>query len=227
MQKDRLVVLDTETTGLDPETNRVIEIGAVEVINRKITGKTYHEYINPEQEVPPESSAIHGLTNEFLQNKPLFAEVASSFLDFIKGSTVVIHNAQFDVSFLNKELSLLPEKCTISQVAYSVFDTLDLAKKKHPGKHNNLDALCKRYKIDNTNRMLHGALLDAQLLALVYLAMTGGQMSLFDDENDLRSVSEKTSALDKEVLTKVIYANAEELLAHQKIMAKLLAAKSK
>ncbi len=173
----RQIVLDTETTGLDPAMgHRVIEIGALEILNRQPTGATYHVYLNPEREIDAGAVAVHGLTSEFLADKPRFADIAPEFLEFVQEAELVIHNAPFDVGFLNAELAKLKEGpvkryCT-------VLDTLKMAKGLHPGQKNNLDALCRRYEVDNSGRAFHGALLDAQLLAEVYLAMTRGQETL-------------------------------------------------
>ena len=185
----RKIVLDTETTGIGPELgHRVIEIGCVELINRKLTGNHFHVYLNPQRDVDEGAFRVHGISTEFLQDKPLFSDVLSEFLTFIDGAELIIHNAPFDVGFLNAELKRakwlkrLDAHCT-------VFDTLVLARKKHPGQRNSLDALCKRYDIDNSNRQLHGALLDAEILAFVYLAMTGGQSQLFAEEEALGAAS--------------------------------------
>ncbi len=180
----RQVVLDTETTGLDPrQGHRIIEIGALEIVNRRPSGRRFHQYLNPEREVEQGALAVHGINNEFLQDKPRFAEVAAAFLDFIRDAEVLIHNAPFDVGFLNHELKLLGDEWPTLEHSCRVVDTLVMARKRHPGAKNNLDALCKRYGVDNSNRDLHGALLDAQILAEVYLAMTGGQVSLYLDSH--------------------------------------------
>lgn len=175
----RQIVLDTETTGLDPaQGHRIIEIGALEVIGRKLTGRTFHVYINPQRVVEQEAISIHGITNEFLQDKPVFAQIADEFLDFINGAELVIHNAAFDVGFMDHEFALL-RNGTGKTIDYcSVLDTLMLAREMRPGQKNNLDALCRAFGIDNSNRTFHGALLDAELLADVYLMMTGGQTKL-------------------------------------------------
>lgn len=175
----RQVVLDTETTGLDPSAgHRVIEIGAVELFDRRLSGKNFHAYINPQREIEDGALEVHGITREFLRDKPVFADVADDFLDFIRGAELIIHNAPFDLGFLDMELSLI-EKHPARVVDFAtVLDTLELARDMHPGQRNNLDALCKRYEIDNSSRTLHGALLDAEILADVYLAMTGGQTDL-------------------------------------------------
>jgi DNA polymerase-3 subunit epsilon len=175
----RQVVLDTETTGLDPaEGHRVIEIGAVELVDRRLSGKNYHSYLNPQREIEDGALEVHGITREFLRDKPLFADVAEDFLDFIRGAEVIIHNAPFDLGFLDMELSRLKVPPGRMLDFITVLDTLELARDLHPGQRNNLDALCKRYAIDNSSRTLHGALLDAEILADVYLAMTGGQTDL-------------------------------------------------
>jgi DNA polymerase-3 subunit epsilon len=174
----RQIVLDTETTGIDPREHRIIEIGCVELVDRKLTGNHYHVYINPEREVEAEAIQVHGITNEFLADKPLFNQVADEFYRFIEGAELVIHNAPFDVGFINMEFQRLGNPVGQVSEYCSVLDTLVMAREKHPGQKNNLDALCKRYFVDNSQRDLHGALLDAEILALVYLAMTGGQTSL-------------------------------------------------
>jgi DNA polymerase-3 subunit epsilon len=174
----RRIVLDTETTGLEPALgHRVIEIGAVEIVNRRITGRTYHTYLNPDREIDAGAIEVHGITNDFLTDKPRFRDVSADLLEFVAGAELIIHNAPFDVGFLNAELGRL-DAGTITAQCASVLDTLKLAREMHPGQKNNLDALCRRYEIDNSDRSYHGALLDAQLLAEVYLAMTRGQDSL-------------------------------------------------
>ena len=180
----RQIVLDTETTGLEPqEGHRIIEIGCVELVNRKITGNHYHVYINPDRAIDKGAVDIHGLDNEFLNDKPLFEQIVVDFINFVEDAELIIHNAPFDVGFINAELrrleeiALPPEKRSIADFC-AILDTLALAKKKHPGQRNSLDALCKRYNVSNSHRELHGALLDAEILAEVYLAMTGGQSEL-------------------------------------------------
>lgn len=213
----RQIVLDTETTGIGAEQgHRVIEIGCVELMNRKLTGKHFHVYLNPQREIDEGAFKVHGISTAFLQDKPLFKDVLPDFLAFIDHAELIIHNATFDVGFLNAEFTRakwtkrLDAHCT-------VFDTLAFARKKHPGQRNSLDALCKRYDVDNTNRQLHGALLDAEILALVYLAMTGGQSKLFMDEEPL-SVS--TTTLSNQTiasltsLSPVIVAGDDELSRH-------------
>jgi DNA polymerase-3 subunit epsilon len=174
----RQVVLDTETTGLDPaQGHRVIEIGAVELIDRRPSGRHFHQYLNPERDIEDGALEVHGISREFLQDKPLFTDIAGEFLDFIRDAELVIHNAPFDVGFLNAELSLMHHSSRVESEA-TVLDTLEMARDLHPGQRNSLDALCKRYEVDNSSRKLHGALLDAEILADVYLAMTGGQSDL-------------------------------------------------
>lgn len=175
----RQVVLDTETTGLDPaQGHRIIEVGCVEIVNRRVTNRTFHRYLNPEREIEAGALQVHGITNEFLADKPRFAEVAQDLLEFLAGAEVLIHNAAFDVAFLNQELAQLSVGLEPLERHCTVTDTLALARERHPGKKNSLDALCRSYGVDNSRRDLHGALLDAQLLAEVYLAMTGGQVML-------------------------------------------------
>lgn len=223
----RQIVLDTETTGIDPKQgHRIIEIGCVEMIGRKLTGNHFHVYINPEREVEQEAINVHGITNEFLQDKPVFAQIADDFFEFIRGAELVIHNAAFDVGFMNHEFALLQRGFAPVESYCGVLDTLAIARKKHPGQKNNLDALCKRYFIDNTARILHGALLDAEILAEVYLAMTGGQTTLglghsSDDSeesnNDDGSVINRFGE-NKPVLS-VIAASADEITLHEERLA--------
>ena len=175
----RQIVLDTETTGLEPaDGHRIIEIGCVELLDRRLTGNTYHQYLQPDREIDAGAVEVHGITNEVLADKPRFADVAAEFLDFIRGAELVIHNAPFDVGFIDHEFALLADPPGPVAQHCMVLDTLVLARHMHPGQRNSLDALCKRYDIDNSQRDLHGALLDAEILADVYLAMTGGQVSL-------------------------------------------------
>ncbi|RKZ45823.1 MAG: DNA polymerase III subunit epsilon [Candidatus Parabeggiatoa sp. nov. 3] len=183
----RQIVLDTETTGLKTsQGHRIIEIGCVEISNRHITDKRYHQYLQPNRKIDAEARTVHGITDEFLQDKPRFAEIADEFIAFIKGAELIIHNVEFDVGFINYELRLLNRQ-TVTHYCQKMTDTLALARKLHPGKKNTLDALCKRYHVDNSNRQRHGALLDAEILALVYLAMTGGQVSLLVQGNPTES----------------------------------------
>ncbi|MGZ5028734.1 MAG: DNA polymerase III subunit epsilon, partial [Methylobacter sp.] len=207
-------------TGLNPqEGHRIIEIGCVELVNRRLTGKRFHVYINPERIIDDGAIEVHGITNEFLQDKPCFADVVNDFIAFIRDAELVIHNAPFDVGFINYEFSRL-ENGTGTVTDYSkVFDTLTYARKKHPGQRNSLDALCKRYGIDNSHRDLHGALLDAEILADVFLLMTGGQSSLLDEghekpEEGAVSKAVKYLSADRPAL-KVIRCTEEELNAHQ------------
>ncbi|MDP6969219.1 MAG: DNA polymerase III subunit epsilon [Gammaproteobacteria bacterium] len=229
----RIVVLDTETTGLDPKRgDKLVEIGAVEMINRRFTGNNYHQYIQPERDVPMEAQAVHGITDEFLADKPIFATIADEFLAYIDGAELIIHNAPFDIGFLNNELQLLAKSRGIKLPRIGdicdINDSLVMARQKHPGQKNNLDALCRRYFIDNGHRELHGALLDAEILADVYLAMTGGQTSLLlaDDNKDAASnqqVSQATQVVDGNDL-KTVYASASELEAHANKLAVVAAA---
>lgn len=175
----RQIIFDTETTGLEPEKgHRVIEIGALELIDRKLTGRQFHRYLNPQREIAEGALEVHGITNEFLADKPVFADIAEDLLTFVEGGELVIHNAPFDLAFLDYEYSMLGFDDGPFSARVSVLDTLELARDLHPGQRNNLDALCRRYEVDNSSRSLHGALLDAEILADVYLAMTGGQVDL-------------------------------------------------
>jgi DNA polymerase-3 subunit epsilon len=213
----RQIVLDTETTGLDPRHgHRIIEVGAVELVDRQLTGQHFHVYINPEREIDQGALEVHGITEEFLRDKPRFAEIADDLMAFVDGAELVIHNAPFDIGFIDNELLLTGHKRrSITDVA-SVLDTLELAKDLHPGQRNNLDALCKRYEVDNTTRTLHGALLDSEILADVYLAMTGGQVDLglsletgSESEDDDDMLHAERPALF------VLKATDEELQQHQ------------
>lgn len=207
----RQIVLDTETTGLDPKQgHRVIELAAVEMRNRRLTGNRFHRYLNPEREIDAKAQEIHGLSLEFLQDKPKFRDVAREFLDFVNGTELVIHNAPFDLSFLDAELGLLDLPCM--ETHCTVVDTLPMAKELHPGKRNNLDALCERYGVSNARRTLHGALLDAELLAEVYLAMTRGQESLLMEFEAADISSSEPESFERRLL--VLRANSEELDAH-------------
>lgn len=215
----RQIVLDTETTGLRTEDgNRIIEIGCIELIDRKFTGKRYHQYINPQRESEEGALAVHGITTQFLHNKPLFRDIAEEFTAFIAGAELVIHNAAFDIGFINYELRLLNHKWKGVTDHCNIIDSLAIAKQLHVGQRNSLDALCKRYFIDNSHRELHGALLDAHLLAQVYLAMTGGQGSLFDElsEKPSQEVERETISIPHVIRNlKVLRANSEELAFHQ------------
>lgn len=195
----RQIVLDTETTGRSAEANRIIEIGALEMIDRELTGKSYHVYINPEQEVEAGALSVHGLSNDFLADKPLFKDLVQEFMDFIVGSELIIHNAPFDVGFIEAELRRVAFPVISLKDHCGVLDTLPLARKKHPGQRNSLDALCKRYEVDNSGRSFHGALLDSCLLADVYLRMTGGQKSLLLSPEDKKGSSAMEEGLVREV----------------------------
>ncbi|PCJ17768.1 MAG: DNA polymerase III subunit epsilon [Gammaproteobacteria bacterium] len=219
----RQVILDTETTGLEAaQGHRVIEIGCVEVIERKFTGRTYHQYINPQREIDDAAMEVHGITNEFLQDKPLFDQIIEEFLGFIKGAELVIHNAPFDVGFLDHEFKRVDRKWGQIRDHSSVLDTLVMARKKHPGQKNNLNALCKRYFIDNSHRDLHGALLDAEILADVYLAMTGGQIMLSlagEDESSGKAASVNRKLVSNERgQLRVIRAEPQELEEHRQAL---------
>lgn len=190
----RQIILDTETTGLDPDKgHRIIEIGCVEIRNRRRSDKTYHQYINPHREIDDGAFEVHGLSNEFLADKPDFSDIAQDLINFIKDSEVIIHNAPFDVEFINAELKELGREWGKLEDYCTIRDTLVMARELHPGQKNSLDALCSRYEIDNSQRDLHGALLNAQILLDVYLAMTGGQTSLLLDEERLEHVTEQST----------------------------------
>lgn len=216
----RQIVLDTETTGLEHQQgHRIIEIGCVELVNRRLTGQHFHVYINPEREVDEGAREVHGIGNEFLADKPLFAQVAREFLDFVRDAELLIHNAPFDVGFLDSELARLDGLGRTTDYC-TVVDTLAMARGRHPGQRNTLDALCKRYDVDNSQRELHGALLDAEILADVYLRMTGGQtdLSLGADDDDERTGGEESvpRTIDREGLTIPVPAPTEdELAAHE------------
>ena len=225
----RQIVLDTETTGLEPDMgHRIIEIGAVEVINRRLTGRHFHKYLNPERDVDDGAYEVHGLSREFLSDKPLFADVFDEFVEFVRGGELVIHNAPFDVSFLDYEIKTLARnqgaKLPRIHQLCEITDSLALAIKKHPGQRNNLDALCRRYEVDNSQRQLHGALLDAEILADVYLLMTGGQTSLFGasnatstEEANVDAPQEIDRALEALELV-VVQASPAETEAHEQYL---------
>lgn len=216
----RQIILDTETTGLDPALgNRIIEIGGVEIVDRQATGKHFHRYINPERDSEEGALKVHGITSEFLADKPKFREIAQEFLDYVSGAELVIHNAPFDLSFLNHELRLLDMK-PMKTHCPSVIDTLKQARELHPGKRNSLDALCERYQINNAGRTLHGGLLDAQLLAEVYLAMTRGQGTLMIDAAPVAATQIEINAREK-IHIIVLRASAEELAAHEAQLAEI------
>jgi DNA polymerase-3 subunit epsilon len=217
----RQIVLDTETTGLElADGHRIIEIGCIELMHRRLTGRTWQRYLRPDREVEAGALVVHGITNEFLASQPPFAEVAAEFLEFIEGAELVIHNAPFDVGFLDAELARSGAGRTIADTC-RVLDTLSLSRKLHPGQRNSLDALCKRYGVDNSGRELHGALLDARILVDVYLAMSGGQAAL-TLEGDPSIAAERASAARRQrgtVHIPVIRANAAELAAHEQALA--------
>jgi DNA polymerase III subunit epsilon len=226
----RQIVLDTETTGLEPELNhRVIEIGCVELVNRRPTGRTFHRYLNPEREIDDGALAVHGISRTDLDGQPRFAEIVEELLGFLSGAELVIHNAAFDVAFLDAELARLPGERRQMAAVCQVLDTLALARELHPGQRNSLDALCKRYDVDNSARELHGALLDARILADVYLAMTGGQSTLALAEADTPSAAVAGAhaarpPLRPAVPLVVLAATAEELAAHEVMLAVIVKA---
>jgi DNA polymerase-3 subunit epsilon len=216
----RQIVLDTETTGLElSEGHRIIEIGCVELVHRRLSGRTWHRYLRPEREVDPAALAVHGITNEFLASQPRFADIAEELLEFIGGAELVIHNAPFDVGFLDAELSRFAAGRTIVGLC-KVLDTLALARQMHPGQRNSLDALCKRYGVDNSQRELHGALLDARILADVYLAMSGGQAALRLEREpaDAGPAGDGPPAVRDKVHIPVITASPAELEAHERVL---------
>lgn len=219
-------MLDTETTGLEVgQGHRVIEIGGVEIVNRRLTGRHFHKYVNPQRSIDDGAFEVHGISLEFLADKPTFAEIADEFLSFIRGAELIIHNAPFDVSFLDAELALLGEEGLCIGRLCRVTDSLALARHRHPGQKNSLDALCRRYQVDNSARELHGALLDAEILADVYLAMTGGQTLLFgngteagaDEPGAGERLPHLVLAADRPALV-VIRATPEEAAAHERML---------
>jgi DNA polymerase-3 subunit epsilon len=218
----RQIFLDTETTGLYPDQgHRVIEIGAVESVNRRLTGQSFHVYLNPEREIDAAAQEVHGITLDFLQDKPLFAEKAEDFCSFIKDAELIIHNAPFDVGFLNAELGRIGLQ-PVNEISAKITDTLKMAKDARPGQRNNLDALCKHFGIDNAKRTLHGALLDAELLAEVFFAMTRGQDSLMMDlvqHEAVQGTELKMTVIRK---IKVLHADGEELAAHEAYVQSLV-----
>ncbi len=225
----RYVVLDTETTGMPVgDGHRIIEIGCIELDGRQPTGRHYHVYIQPDREIDEGAIAVHGITDEYLKDKPRFKDIADEFFEFIEGAELVIHNAPFDIGFMENEFALLgqSERSNLAQHC-TVLDTLVMARERHPGQRNSLDALCKRYGVDNSGRELHGALLDAEILAEVYLAMTGGQtnLSLSGDSGDegtgyVRATPIQRIAAERAALT-VLAANPQELEAHQQFLARI------
>jgi DNA polymerase III subunit epsilon len=224
----RQIVLDTETTGLEPELNhRIIEIGCVEIVNRRVTGRTFHRYLNPERAIDEGAMSVHGIKRADLDDKPKFAEIAGELIEFIKDAELVIHNAAFDVAFLDHELGKLPAEPRRVASLCRVLDSLELARSMHPGQRNNLDALCKRYEVDNSRRDLHGALLDAQILAEVYLAMTGGQVGLALTETSTSTLAansaEPMRALVRTALPLVVVMATEEEADAHEAMLKIIA----
>lgn len=225
----RQIVLDTETTGMNQdgkahyEGHKIIEIGAVEIINRRFTGNHFHAYIKPDRLVDPEAFAVHGISDEFLADKPEFKDIADDFIKFVEGAELIIHNASFDVGFLDYEFRLMNHPFKTAEHC-AVTDSLALARRKFPGKRNNLDALCERYHIDNSSRTLHGALLDAEILAEVYLAMTGGQTALaFADKTTTENQQQVNTVqrLQRQAALKVIRAGEAELAAHHETLDKI------
>jgi len=213
-----LIVLDTETTGLNAaDGHRVIEVGCVLLANRKHTDLRFHSYLNPGRAIDPEAQEVHGITEQFLEDKPAFAEVVDKFLEFVRGSELVIHNAPFDLGFLNQELELAGSSTQLEDIC-EVTDSLELARQMHPGQRNSLDALCRRYEVDNSGRDLHGALLDAEILADVYLAMTGGQTTLTLEGVSAREdkTESQESGIRADVAFPVISADEAELAEHRR-----------
>ena len=222
----RQIVLDTETTGLEPsQGHKIIEIGCVEMVNRRLTGNNYHQYIQPDREIDEGAQAVHGIGNEFLADKPRFIDIVKDFIEYLDGAELIIHNAPFDVGFIDHEFKLAGAEFGKVATYCTVIDTLVMARKMRPGKKNNLDVLCKEYDVNNAHRELHGALLDAELLSEVYLRMTGGQslLSLESEDNtgsESAASSVKKLSADRKPI-KIIRANDEELLAHQAIVEKM------
>ena len=215
----RQIVLDTETTGLDPlSRHRIIEVACIEMVNRRFTGNHLHKYLNPEREIDEGAQAVHGITLEFLADKPKFADIADEFLEFINGAELIIHNAPFDIGFLNAELDRLG-RVPVGTICGKVTDTLRMAKELHPGKRNSLDALCERYEIDNSSRTLHGALLDTELLAEVFLAMTRGQNTLMiePDTAPRPNIGADGQVRQRKPLV-VRHASADELAEHERVL---------
>lgn len=227
---ERQIFLDTETTGLDPNKgHRITEIGCLEMINRRLTGRRFHTHLNPEREVDPGAAQISGLTFEFLQDKPKFSEIADEFLEFVEGSELIIHNASFDIGFLNNEIKLLKHPIQNLDSIVRVFDTLTLARQLHPGQKNNLDALCKRYGIDNSHRVFHGALLDSEILSKVYLHMTAGQTQFalgveveIHQSSSIKTKVEQLKLKRQQLNLTVIKATDEELALHNERMSELM-----
>ncbi|RYY75633.1 MAG: DNA polymerase III subunit epsilon [Gammaproteobacteria bacterium] len=224
----RQIVLDTETTGLETsQGHRIIEIGCVELFNRRLTGRHYHQYINPEREVDAGAFQVHGISNEILEDKPKFAQIVEEFLSFVGDADLIIHNAAFDIGFLNAEFGRLTPRPKAIEIGRTVIDSLLLARSKHPGQKNNLDALCKRYGVDNSQRDLHGALLDAEILADVYLLMTGGQtaLSLGGNQSSNKDSGNSGSEIIRLPVTRrplpVLKVSVEEFALHQQKLASI------
>jgi len=225
----RQIVLDTETTGLETsQDHRIIEIGCVELVDRKLTGRHYHQYVNPQRKVDEGAMEVHGITDQFLEDKPLFDAIVSDFFEFLDGAELIIHNASFDIGFINHESKKLRGKYQPIESQCRVIDTLALARQRHPGQKNNLDALCKRYGVDNSQRQLHGALLDAEILADVYLLMTGGQVNLNinDQSNSDSGEMNKTSVIrrlpEDRLPLRVVKASDEEIVSHEKKLSAIV-----
>lgn len=217
----RQIILDTETTGIDPrEGHRIIEIGCVEMVNRRLTGNNFHVYINPMRAIEDEAIGVHGITNEFLKDKPKFKDIADEFFDYIKGGELVIHNAPFDIGHMDNEFGILWQDWTGTEEFCPVVDTLVMARDKHPGQKNSLDALCRRYEIDNAHRMLHGALLDSEILADVYLQMTGGQVAMDLAQQLLNAGNaDGEQTVVKQRNLNVVFATTDELAEHDNRLA--------
>ena len=226
----RQIVLDTETTGLETsQGHRIIEIGCVELVNRKLTGQHYHQYVNPQRDIDQGAIEVHGITNEFLADKPVFEKVADEFLAFVEGAELIIHNAPFDVGFIDYEFSLLKRQRDSIETCCGIIDTLKMARTKHPGQRNNLDALCGRYMVDNGRRDLHGALLDAEILADVYLLMTGGQVTFQLGAHEKQGNSEDNKAGIRRLAAgraplRVVRASDAELAAHERSLDSITSA---
>jgi|TARA_B110000977_G_scaffold139947_2_gene177666 DNA polymerase-3 subunit epsilon len=218
----RQIVLDTETTGLETSQNhRIIEIGCVEMVNRKLTGRHYHQYVNPQRKVDEGAMEVHGITDQFLEDKPTYDAIEAEFMAFVDGADLIIHNAPFDIGFIKHETAKLPGRVKSIETDCKIIDTLALARQKHPGQKNNLNALCKRYGVDNSQRDLHGALLDAEILADVYLLMTGGQVNLnisdqSSDSGEMNQASSIRRLPEGRPALRVITPNEDELASHHK-----------
>jgi DNA polymerase-3 subunit epsilon len=222
----RQIVLDTETTGLEPsQGHRVIEIGCVELFNRRLTGNNYHQYLQPDREIDEGALQVHGISNEFLRDKPRFNDIVDDLMNYLKGAELIIHNAPFDMGFLDHELKLAGEQYGLIKDHCTVIDTLVMARKMHPGQKNNLDALCKRYDVNNSQRDLHGALLDAEILSDVYLRMTGGQVGLALDSEQATTKDDGVTGIpgissDRPPL-RIVSASKEELSAHAEFLKRM------